>query len=73
MFNALLDDLPKLSPIDCDLLTHKVSREEVYLTVLDLPLGKRPRPDGFKAEFFFFIFSTLKLISIYFYYLVLLY
>lgn len=39
VFNALPNDLPKISESDGQFLTHPITQEEVYLTILDLPSG----------------------------------
>lgn len=49
---ALPIDLPHLSDYDAVTLTWEVTKEEVYLTLLDLPSGKSPRSDGFNVEFY---------------------
>lgn len=46
------DDIPILSNVDNSLLIREVSKEEVYLTILDLPSGKASGPDGFNVEFY---------------------
>ncbi|XP_039138822.1 uncharacterized protein LOC120276159 [Dioscorea cayenensis subsp. rotundata] len=56
---ALPDDLPCLSSVDCDFLSREVSREEIHMTVLDLPSGKSPGPDGFNAEFYKFFWADI--------------
>lgn len=48
----LHDDIPKLSNAERSSLISEVTKEEVYLTILDLPPGKSPGPDGFNIEFY---------------------
>lgn len=40
------------SDADSSFLIHEVTKEEVYLTILNLPTGKSPGPDGFNIEFY---------------------
>lgn len=41
-----------MSDSDAAILTREVTRDEVYLTLLDLPPGKSPGPDVFNVEFY---------------------
>lgn len=52
VLNALPIDLPRISEHEGQLLTCEVTHEEVYLTVLALPIGKSPSPYGFNVKFF---------------------
>lgn len=45
-------DLPHLSESDAATLTWEVTKDEVFLTFLDLPPSKSPSPDGFNVEFY---------------------
>lgn len=49
---ALPIDLPHLSDSDAATLTREITKDEVFLTLLDLPPGKSPGPDGFNVEFY---------------------
>lgn len=50
--DALHFNLPCLAESDCSDLICDVTMEEVYSTLLDLPLGKSPGLDGFNVEFY---------------------
>lgn len=50
--DALPCDLPRLSDSDAALLVREVTKEKVYHTILDLPTGKAPGPDGVTVEFY---------------------
>ncbi|XP_039136217.1 uncharacterized protein LOC120273617 [Dioscorea cayenensis subsp. rotundata] len=54
IFNALPDDLPSLSEHEASALTRRVTKDEVFASLQDLPSGKAPGPDGFNAEFYHF-------------------
>ncbi|XP_039130816.1 uncharacterized protein LOC120267185 [Dioscorea cayenensis subsp. rotundata] len=54
------NDLPQLSDMDCDFLIREVTREEVRLSVFELPLGKCPGPDAFNAEFYRFFWADIE-------------
>lgn len=62
-FNNILDALPNdLPSISADVghhLIRDVSKDEIYHTLLDLPIGKSPGPDGFKVEFYHFYWNDL--------------
>lgn len=49
---ALPSDLPRLSDSNAALLIREVTKDEVYRTILDLPVGKAPGPDGFTVDFY---------------------
>lgn len=46
------DDIPTLSDIDNSVLTLEVSKEEVYLTIVNLPTGKTSGLNGFNIEIY---------------------
>lgn len=50
--SALPNNLPCISYLDAANLIREVTKEEVYLTILDLPTGKSPDPNGFNVEFY---------------------
>lgn len=52
ILELLPDNIPSLSDADSLFLIREVTKEEVYLTILDLPSGKSPGPDGFNIEFY---------------------
>lgn len=71
ILNLLPDDLPLISDVDGQNLTHEVTSEEVYLIVLDLPTGKSLGLDSFNAEFILIfcrllvvVFTLLSVISL---------
>lgn len=51
-FDALPANLPSISDSVAASLIREVTIEEVYSTILDLPAGKSPGPDGFNSEFY---------------------
>ncbi|XP_039125466.1 uncharacterized protein LOC120261592 [Dioscorea cayenensis subsp. rotundata] len=60
ILSLIPNDLPQLSDMDCAFLTREVTREEVRLSVFELPLGKSPGPDGFNAEFYRFFWADIE-------------
>lgn len=52
LFDALPSNIPHISDSDAASLIRKVTKEEVYRTIIDLPTGKFPGPDDFNAEFY---------------------
>lgn len=64
VLNAIPNDLPQFSDLDCDFLTRNVTREEVQLSIFELPSSKSPGPDGFNAEFYLFSGLLLGIVSL---------
>lgn len=54
IFHALPNDLPLVSPIDCESLIKDVTKLEVFHALQSLSSGKSPGPDGFNSEFYSF-------------------
>lgn len=50
--DVLPNNLPRISDINVVHPTWEVTKEEVYLTILDLPIGKSPSPNGFNIVFY---------------------
>lgn len=57
--NALPIDLPRLSDSDAQHLTQTLNKEEVFLALLELPIGKFLGPDGFNVEFYLFFWLVI--------------
>lgn len=60
VFQALSNDLPLLSPDDCDHFVSKVSKKEVFHALQILPLGKSPSPNGLNSEFYHFFWNDIR-------------
>lgn len=56
---ALPDDLISLSDCDADFLVKDVSKNEVFQTLISLPSGKSPGPDGLNVEFYRFFWDVV--------------
>lgn len=59
VINALPNDLNFISPSDFDILIRDVSKNEVFHTLLSLPLGKSLGPDGLNVEFYCFFWDVV--------------
>src|SRR5260364_322890 len=51
-FRMITSDLPQVDNMGNDLLTQKITREEIYQTMLSLPNNKSPGTDGLTYEFY---------------------
>lgn len=51
-FDALPSNLPCIPDSVTTSLVLEVTKDEVYRTILDLPTGKSPDPNGFNTEFY---------------------
>ena len=51
IYNALTDDLPKISPEDKDILVRPVTVREVCQTLKSMAKGKSMDPNGLNVEF----------------------
>lgn len=56
ILNARLNDLHTISASDFDFLTHVVTKNEIYQTLLSHPYGRIPGPDDLHVEFYHFFF-----------------
>ncbi|XP_039130894.1 uncharacterized protein LOC120267295 [Dioscorea cayenensis subsp. rotundata] len=52
LLNLLPTNLPRLNDSVASSIVREVTKEEVFQTLLDLPTGKSPGPDGFCTEFY---------------------
>lgn len=52
-------DLPQISSTDCSFLTRSVTKAEIHCTLMSLPNGKSPGPDGFNMDFFLNFFGMI--------------
>lgn len=59
ILNALPNDLPSISPETGHQHICEVTKEEVYLALLDLPSYKSPGPDCFNIEFYHFFLNDI--------------
>ena len=51
MVESYVDDLPKISAIENDILTDAFTEQEVFDAISQMEHNKSPGPDGFPAEF----------------------
>lgn len=56
---ALLNDLIPIPSSDCEILIRDVTKEEVFKTLISLPVGKSPGSDGFNIEFYKFFWDDV--------------
>lgn len=59
IFHALPNDLPLVSPIDCESFIKDVTKLEVFHALQSLSSGKSPGPDGFNFEFYSFFWNDI--------------
>jgi hypothetical protein len=60
MMEERIEDIPRLSNEENDLLTADFTEKEVLDAISQMKLNKAPGPDGFSAEFYQKIWEVIK-------------
>ncbi|XP_039119691.1 uncharacterized protein LOC120255989 [Dioscorea cayenensis subsp. rotundata] len=60
VLEAIPPDLPTLTYDQQTFLSKTVTKDEIYATLLSLPVGKSPGPDGMNVEFYKFFWNDLE-------------